>query len=92
MDQLPSVIGLAPSELSIGDFKRKLTKERERVRRGLDFFKNQVMSKGKKKKKVSDQRKLAALFKEANLSPQEFLKGIEKLKQQKENSPERTNS
>ena len=77
MDTLPTIIGKAPSELSMDEFKAKLTLERERVRRGLDWFR-EVKFKPKKKKGAPG---LGKLMKEAGLSHAEVLKGIELLKQ-----------
>lgn len=84
MDNLPKLIGPAPSELSLKDFKTKLTLERDRVRRGLNYFKTIVLGRrgrGGKPRKASKATQLTALLKEAGLSPQDMLKGIEKLKE-----------
>jgi len=85
MDKLRLIIGAAPTEMTLDDLRVKLLEERERVRKGLDFFKNFSQRKGKKK--ATKATKLDALMKEAGISPAQFLKGIELLKQQK-NSPE----
>ena len=81
MDQLPRIIGLAPSELPLGEFKTKLLLERERIRRGLEFFKNVTLrGKGKKAKKISPTKKLKALVAETGLSPEKIVKAIELIK------------
>ena len=91
MNHLVKVIGLAPSELPLGEFKIKLKAERDRVRRGLDYFRDTVLLKGKKSKKVAHSTKLTALLKEAGLSPKDMIKGIEMLKkmeaENKKNQP-----
>lgn len=88
MDKLARIIGQAPSEMPLTELRTKLLDERERVRRGLDYFKNVTLRKGKgKKKKATKSTQLTALMKEAGLTPAQFLKGIELLKQQKA-SPE----
>ena len=83
MDNLPTVIGKAPSEMTLGEFKAKLSAERDRVRRGLEHWKNVVFSKGKGKK-ASQATKLSALLAEAGLSPQDMVKGIAMLKKLEE--------
>jgi len=83
MNILPTVIGPAPSELSFEDFKLKLTSERERVRRGLDWFR-EIRFKPKTKKSAA--AGLSKLMKESGLTHTEMLKGIELLKQQALNS------
>lgn len=85
MDKLVKIIGKAPTEMTYEELRAKLLAERERVRRGLDYFKNVTLQKGKKK--VSKAVKLNTLMKEAGLSPQQFLKGIELLKKQKADKP-----
>jgi len=82
MDNLPSVIGKAPSEMSLGEFKAKLSIERERVRRGLTFWKDNIRRK-KGGKKASPGTKLSAILAEAGLSPSEMVKGIEMLRKMK---------
>ena len=42
MDNLVSVIGPAPSELSWSDLKIKLQKERERTRKGFEYWNSAV--------------------------------------------------
>lgn len=85
MDKLPYVIGPAPSELPLGEFKTKLSLERERIRRGLEFFKNVTLqkgAKGSKRGKVSPTKKLKALVAETGLSPKEIIKAIELMKKE----------
>lgn len=79
MNNLPRLIGKAPSELTYQEFKDKLISERARIRRGLDYFREVKYAPKKKKtkaKKISDQ--LAA----AGLTPKQFLAGIKLLEQQ----------
>lgn len=84
MNILPTVIGKAPSELSLEEFKLKLTSERERVRRGLDWFREiRFKPKGKPTSAASGLNKL---LKASGLTQAEMLKGIELLKQQTLNS------
>lgn len=87
MDKLVRIIGEAPSEMPLEELRIKLLNERERVRRGLDYFKNVTLRKGKGRKKAAKSTQLNALMAEAGLTPAQFLKGIELLKQQKA-SPE----
>ena len=79
MNRLPSVIGLAPSELSLEVFKEKLTGERNRVRESLEEFRLRRM--GKPKRRTSKAKGIAASLKNAGLSKDDFLKGLELLKQ-----------
>jgi hypothetical protein len=80
MNILPTVIGPAPSEMSFEELKLKLTSERERVRRGLDWFREmRFKPKGKKASAVSSLNKI---MKESGLTQAQMLKGIELLKQQ----------
>ena len=82
MNNLPTIIGLAPSELSFEDFKGKLQNERERVRRGLEYFRAvKFKPKGKKAPALG----LTKLLKEAGLNQAQMLKGIELLRQQRKN-------
>lgn len=82
MNKLPSVIGLAPSELSLEVFKEKLSGERNRVRESLEEFRLRRMSKSTKRK-PSKAKGIAASLKNAGLSKDDFLKGLELLKQVK---------
>jgi hypothetical protein len=79
MDKLPQIIGLAPSELSLGDFKVKLSKERDRVRRCLEYFKN-VTLRQRGRKKAKPTTKLKALVAETGLTPKQIVKAIELMK------------
>jgi hypothetical protein len=78
MNRLSSVIGLAPSELSLSTFREKLTLERNRVRESLEEFRLRRM--GKSSRKPSKPKGIAASLKNAGLSKDDFLKGIELLK------------
>ncbi len=81
MNNLPTIIGLAPSELTFEQFRSKLQDERERIRRGLEYFRTvRMRPKGQKTSAVG----ISKLMKEAGLSHAQLLKGIELLKQQKE--------
>lgn len=88
MNRLPSVIGLAPSELSFEAFKEKLTGERNRVRESLEEFRQRRRSPGGGRKPRKP-KGIAAVLKASGLSPGDFLKGLEQLKKEKEN--EKTN-
>lgn len=80
MNILSTVIGKAPSEMSLEEFKLKLTSERERVRRGLEWFREiRFKPKGKK---ASASSGLNKLLKESGLTQAQILKGIELLNQQ----------
>jgi len=81
MNRLPSVIGPAPSELSLEAFQEKLTRERNRVRESLEAFRQRRMGKGRKKPKPTG---IAATLKASGLSKAEFLKGLELLKKKEE--------
>lgn len=79
MNNLPIIIGSAPSELSFEVFRDKLQDERERVRRGLEYFRAvKFKPKGKKASAVG----LTKMLKEAGLNQAQMLKGIELLKKQ----------
>ena len=80
MDNLVSVIGKAPSELTFEEFKGRLQDERERVRRGLEYFR---LVKMKPKGRKASAPALTKLLKESGLSHTEMLKGIELLRKQK---------
>jgi len=80
MDNLPSIIGPAPSELTLETFKLKLIMERERVRRGLEYFR---LVKMKPKGRKASAPALTKLLKESGLTQAQLLKGIELLRKQK---------
>ena len=79
MDTLPTVIGPAPSEMSSAEFKNKLLTERERVRRGLEWFRK---AKFKPKTKAKQQTlSINKMMKDAGVNKAQLLKGFELLKQ-----------
>ena len=80
MNNLPNIIGLAPSEMSFELFKLKLTGERERVRRGLEYFR---LVKMRPKGRKAAAPALTKLLKESGLTQIQLLKGIELLRKQK---------
>lgn len=83
MDRLPSVIGPAPSELPFSEFLEKLSKERERVRQSLEEFrKRKTPSKKSGGRRKPRAKGITKALKEAGLSKEEFLRGIELLKEQ----------
>ena len=77
MNRLPSVIGLAPSELPLFAFREKLSAERDRVRRSLEEFRQKHRLGGRKAPKTKG---IGVSLKAAGLSKDEFLKGLELLK------------
>jgi len=84
MDRLPSVIGLAPSELSFEAFREKLSRERNRVRESLEEFRQRGRRpRGRRPPKVGN---ITATLKAMGLSKEEFLKGLELLSKMKEES------
>ena len=80
MDHLPSIIGLAPSELSFVDFLTKLSSERQRVRESLEEFRRRKHLKPAPKASRSPTT-LAGMQKSLGLTPAELLKGLELMKQ-----------
>jgi len=86
MNRLPSVIGLAPSELLFEAFREKLSRERDRVRKSLEEFRLRGRKpKGRKPPKSS----ITATLKATGLSKEEFLKGLELLSKMKEEKGEK---
>ena len=87
MNKLPSVIGPAPTEVSLETFKEKLSGERNRVRESLEEFRSRRFgSKGGKKPKKA--KGIAAVLKASGLSQSDFLKGLERLKKIEEKKGE----
>ena len=82
MNRLPSVIGPAPSEVSLEIFKEKLKGERNRVRESLEEFRSRRLG-SKKGRRAPKSKGITASLKKAGLSKEEFLKGLELLKQMK---------
>jgi len=81
MDTLPTVIGPAPSEMSLSDFKDKLLSERERIRKGLEWFRTAKMKpKGKAKQKALGINKM---LRDSGLTKAQLLKGFELLTKDK---------
>jgi len=83
MNRLPSVIGPAPSELSIEDFIVKLRAERQRVVQALHDFKIGYSKKPKTKKKAKSKidPELKAMMEEYGMSMDdviEFAKGLKR--------------
>ena len=78
MKQLIHIIGLAPSELSPQALRKNLERERERTRKAFQYFREShgFKAKGGKAKSV------IKLLKEAGLTKEEFLKGVELLKKE----------
>lgn len=87
MNNLVRIIGKAPTELSYEELRTKLLVERQRVRRGFDYFRNVIARKkgkrGGSKKASSGSNQLTSAFQELGLSPAQVLKGLELLKAQK---------
>ena len=96
MDRLVSVIGPAPSELSLEDYlAQRLIPERSRVTEELIKFRNQVTNPKKKKAKArkaakprGENARILALLKEKGISPEEFRQIL--LKQPLEEFTDRT--
>jgi len=89
MNNLPKIIGKAPSEMTLLEVRTKLLAERERVRRGLSYMRTvKKSSRGKGRGKASQATKLNVLMKETGLSPQQLLKGLELLKVQAKEAEE----
>lgn len=85
MDTLPTVIGPAPSEMTVAEFKTKLLGERERTRRGLEWFRK---AKFKPKTKAKQSAlSINKMMKDAGLNKAQLLKGFELLKQMKKDKP-----
>ena len=80
MNRLPSVIGLAPSELSFEAFKEKLSGERNRVRESLEEFRSRRFGSRGRSARPRKPKGIAAVLKASGLSPNDFLKGLEQLK------------
>lgn len=82
MDHLVKIIGLAPSELTLEDFKKKLVLERDRIRKGLEYFRNVTLQK-RGRAKAKPKTKLNALLAETGLTAKQMLKAIELMKKEK---------
>jgi len=87
MNRLVSVIGPAPSEVSLETFKEKLSGERNRVRESLEGFRSQRFS-SKGGKKPEKAKGIAAILKVSGLSQNDFLKGLKRLKEIEEKKGE----
>jgi len=81
MNHLPSIIGLAPSELFFQDFLTKLSSERQRVRESLEEFRKRKHLKPSTPKASRSPTTLAGMQKTLGLTPAELLKGLELMKQ-----------
>uniref|UniRef100_A0A6M3L0P2 Uncharacterized protein n=1 Tax=viral metagenome TaxID=1070528 RepID=A0A6M3L0P2_9ZZZZ len=81
MNNLPRIIGPAPSELTFEQFCERLSHERDRVRKAIELFRSSVglSSQTKKPSKTSLNKQLAALMKDLNLTEEEVLKIVEDL-------------
>ena len=77
MKQLIHIIGLAPSELPNQALRQRLEEQRERARKAFQYFRE---SHGLKTKSGKKAKSITKLLKEADLTKEEFLKGIELLK------------
>jgi hypothetical protein len=90
MNNLPSIIGPAPSELSLEALRQKLTTERDRVRRALQFFQSSKHKPSKSLPRGGSLNKttkgITLAMQEAGLSPAEILKGIALLKKEAANA------
>lgn len=79
MKQLTYIIGPAPSELSNQALRQRLEEQRERARKAFQYFRESHGLKAKGGKKA---KSITKLLKEASLTKEEFLKGIELLKKE----------
>ena len=79
VNNLIRVIGLAPSELPTLDFKERLTKERDRVRREIEIFQRKNIPKSSVAKAAKAARsELDALLKAKGLTPEKLQEMIRK--------------
>ena len=87
MNNLPRVIGLAPSELSPPAFVERLQRERERIIREIQAFRTRGGTKKKGKvqtKPKSFSKEVQALLKKGGLTPEDLVRKIkEKMKGEK---------
>jgi len=85
MKNLIRVIGPAPSELSLEDFKERLEKERDRVRKEIALYQMKHLPSGKKRRvagKSKVVKEVGDLLQDAGLTPEDLQKMIqEKVKQ-----------
>ena len=71
MDNLPRVIGKAPSELSPLEFRDRLKGERDRVRREIELFQRKNVPKSQVAKAAKAARSaLDTVLKEKNITPE----------------------
>lgn len=85
MKSLTRVIGSAPSEMILSDLLNKLSLERDRVRRTLQWYKENKKPKHKTKAKSAKTKtkKLSTLARKAKASPEDIAKAIALLKKEK---------
>uniref|UniRef100_A0A6M3JQF7 Uncharacterized protein n=1 Tax=viral metagenome TaxID=1070528 RepID=A0A6M3JQF7_9ZZZZ len=84
MKRLITIIGPAPSEITLEDFEEKLAFRRRDVARDLEVFRGKAKPPKGKKPMVSDEDKeirkeLAKALKELGMTPEEFLEAKREL-------------
>ncbi len=90
MDKLISVIGLAPSEIPREELLRKLSRERDRVRRSIIYFRKQFQAKQKpkaskvKKKGGKPASRTLTKMKNAGVTAEDMQRALEQLMAEKE--------
>ena len=72
MNNLPRVIGKAPSELSPVEFRKRLTRERDRARREIELFQTNIPPKKKAKAAKAIRKELDKLMKAKGLTPEKL--------------------
>jgi len=78
---LQTVIGLAPSELPRAELLQRLSNERDRVRRSIIFFRQQLQKKKAPAKRAKS--KLGAKMKQANVSVEQLAKALAQLEKER---------
>lgn len=76
MNHLPRVIGPAPSEQAPLEFRERLSRERDRVRKEIELFQTRAAPKRAKAAKA-ERKKLSAFLKEKGITPEQLREMIQ---------------